>query len=63
MHTADAIDMLICRVRTLRAFLTDEEVVKKLVEEKAAGAGEVYLAIMAARQLDGDVFTPPAERE
>lgn len=50
----DASDILLRRVRNLRAFLTDEQIVVKLVESGEATPENVWLAIHGARILDGE---------
>lgn len=46
-------DVLLGRVRNLRAFLSDEEIVTKLVSEKAGTPEQIMLCLHAAKILDG----------
>lgn len=41
------------QVRTLRAYMKDEEIVTKLVEDGQATAEQVWLCLKAAEVLDG----------
>jgi hypothetical protein len=54
MMTDDASDILLRRVRNLRAFLTDTQIVVKLVDSGEATPENVWLAIHGARILDGE---------
>jgi hypothetical protein len=46
-------DRLLPRVRNLRAFLSDEEIVTKLVAENGVSPEQVFLCLKAAKLLDG----------
>lgn len=47
-------DMLLPRVRNLRYFLSDEEIVTKLVNAHEATSEQVFLCLKAATILDGE---------
>lgn len=47
-------DVLLPRVRNLRAFLTDEQIARKLVDSGEATPEQVFLCLKSAKTLDGD---------
>lgn len=52
-HWFDSQGGLLVQVRTLRAYMKDEEIVTKLVEDGQATAEQVWLCLKAAEVLDG----------
>lgn len=50
-------DMLLRRVRTLRAYMTDTEVAIRLVEEGAGTSEDLFLLLASARILDDSIET------
>lgn len=51
--TCDWFDALLPRVRNLRNFLSDTDVVAQIVPEGEHDAGRVWLCLNAAKLLDG----------
>lgn len=57
MHNLDdhtRTERLLAKIRTLRGFLTDEEIVKELVDNGTATPEDMFLLMACCKILDGN---------